>query len=116
VVAPSDADVRTYLRKQIGALRERADTLELALNAIEGTNGAAPPAAKPSAKPGRVSKARRPTTGKGGPQAGEVSESRAKVLAYLERHPGAGPNEIGRETGLKPVTVSYHLKQIRKKA
>jgi hypothetical protein len=119
VVEPSEVEVRAFMRKRIGALREQADTLELALSAIEGLAASAPvpPKVRP-AKPGRVSKARRPTNGgaKPGPKPGKRTESRAAVLAYMESHPSAKQSEIAKALGMNVPAIAYHLKQIRKAA
>jgi DNA-binding transcriptional ArsR family regulator len=116
VVEPSEVEVRAFMRKRIGALREQADTLELALSAIEGIAASAPvpPKVRP-AKPGRVSKARRPTNGgaKPGPKPGKT---RARVVEYLAKHPAATAREIADAIGKKIPAVSFHLAAIRKAA
>ncbi len=98
MVEPSEVDVRAFMRKKIGALREQADTLELALNALEGAAPTAPaPARAKPAKAGRVSNARRPT--KGGAWAAKQEALKARALEYRKQHPDASLAAIAKALG-----------------
>jgi hypothetical protein len=115
---PSEAEMATQLRARATALRSRADAMDIAAEALDGVtdfrNAPEPKAARP-AKPGRVSKALRPT--KGGAKPGrKPGKTRALLEARLAQHPLEDRSKTADALGLTMANLAYHLKQIRKAA